>query len=98
MKKLKGILGEWGFIIFIACIYSFIKMSIDSGGDFDRFYSPGEEFSFNFFIILFIHFIFAVPIWMFSKIKFTKISFYVMVAVSIYALIFLDNQVFSIAI
>ena len=63
-------------------------MSIDSGGDFDRFFRPGEAFFMNFFVILVIHLFFAVPIWAFSKIKFPKISFYTILIVSILSLIF----------
>tara|TARA_X000000368_G_scaffold395849_1_gene363662 strand:+ start:1848 stop:2315 length:468 start_codon:yes stop_codon:yes gene_type:complete len=89
---LQGMLGENGFYylfsILFACIYSFIKMSIDSGGDFDRFFRPGEAFFMNLFVILVIHLFFAVPIWAFSKIKFPKISFYTILIVSILSLIF----------
>ena len=88
---LEGILGENGFYYFFsilfACIYSFVKMSIDSGGDFDRFLRPVEEFFINFGVILVIHLFFAAPIWVFSKIKFPKISFYTVLIISILSLI-----------
>ena len=88
---LKGILGENGFYYFFsilfACIYSFVKMSIDSGGDFERFLRPVEEFFINFGVILVIHLFFAAPIWVFSKIKFPKISFYTVLIISILSLI-----------
>ena len=87
---LRGVLSENGvyylFSILIACLYSFIKMSIDSGGDFDRFYRPGEMFFMNIFVILVIHLFIALPILVLSKSKFSKISFYTILIVSIISL------------
>jgi hypothetical protein len=76
----------------IGILYSFLHMSISSGGDLSKYYRPAEEFFLNFFAIILIHLIFAVPIWAFSnwafsKGNFAKISLWTILIASFFALI-----------
>ena len=75
-----------GSSIFVGFLYSFLHMSIRSGGDLSKFYRPAEEFFMNFFVIIVVHLIFALPIWLISKGNFAKISFWTILIVSFLSL------------
>jgi hypothetical protein len=66
----------------IGLLYSFLHMIIESGGDLSKYYRPAEEFFINLIVIIVIHLIFAVPIWIFSKSNFSKISLWTILIVS----------------
>lgn len=71
---------------FLAAIYSLIKMSIESNGDFERFIDPLEYFFINFSVGALAGLIIATPINLISKGEFSKTLFWTILIIIIMTL------------
>ena len=70
----------------VAIVYSLVTMQIKSKGDFSRFHEPVWEFFMNFIVIVILSLIFATPIKLITKKKFSNVLFWTILVVSILAL------------
>ena len=80
--------------ILVGLLYSFIKMSIDSNGDFSVFYRPFTYFFIQLFTVCIISLIFSGIISIFNKkSKFIKIFFWTIFIISSLAIYAFISQV-----